>query len=245
LQRHAADLRMAMLAFQIWCPKGWNGIIVNTACTEAGILTVRNVCLPEPYAVTRWANLLRVDNLCVDQLRILIDGTFSALESDSIASRNPIQYLEIGLQTAVNHTKAGALLWMIGLDSLLAAQGEALFAARLCRLLGNDTRIFPEDYRGRRPVYTVGEVASDIYQLRNQVAHGDRIRAKYLTKREFQFDPPKLHYLRIGEWSYQSLLCEAGLFALCAALRKVILDGHLKILNQPRIWKRWLDEGLV
>ena len=154
--------------------------------------------------------------------------------------KQSVPYLEIGLQTAVNHGKAGALLWMIGLDALLAAQGEALFAARLCRLLGKDTRIFPRDYAGLRPAYTVGELAADIYQIRNQIAHGDRIRAGYLRKSEF--DPPEHHYLGNEEWSYQSLLCEAALFALCAALRKVIVGGHLELLRQPRAWKKWLDE---
>lgn len=243
LQSMASVLRGAMLAFQIWAPKGWMGILVNSALRDDGTVSVINVCLPESYAVSRWANLLRVDNLSVDQLKILMVGTLSALESDSIPSRNPFQYLEIGLQTAVNHPKAGALLWMIGLDSLLAAHGEAMFAARLCRLLGKDSRVFPDDYAGRRPVYTIGDVASDIYQLRNQIAHGDRIRPKYLEKSEFRFDPPALRYLHIGEWSYQSLLWEAALFTLCAALRKVILDGHLGLLTQPRIWKRWLDGG--
>jgi len=157
----AGDLRSAMLAFQIWAPKGWEAIIVTTTIADGGSIRVLTVSFPEHYAVTRWARRVRVDDLLVDELRAIIDGTLWALDSDSVTANNPFQYLEIGLQTAVNHGKAGALLWMIGLDSLLAAQGEALFATRLCRLLGKGTRIFPKDYAGRSPAYTVGDLAAD------------------------------------------------------------------------------------
>jgi hypothetical protein len=196
----------------------------------------------EPYATTPWADglSLKNKNLSVEELGKLIDGVRSAIEANSIESRNPFQYLEIGLQTAFHHLKAGALLWMIGLDSLLAAQHEALFASRLCRLLGADTRIFPEDCVGRRPAYTVGGVAADIYQLRNQIAHGDRIRDAYLEKCKFRFDPPVSEELRIGECTHQLVFLEAALFALVAALRKVILDGHLNRLSQPKEWKKYL-----
>ena len=151
------------------------------------------------------------------------------------------QYLEIGLQTAVNHLKAGALLWMIGFDALLAAHGEARFVSRLCCLLGEGVRVFPGDRAGRRPAYTVGDLASGIYQLRNQTAHGDRIRKQYLERIEFRFEPAIPEYLRIGEWTYQSLLFEAALFTLSAVLRRVILDRHLELLKEPRAWKNYLD----
>jgi hypothetical protein len=78
--------------------------------------------------------------------------------------------------------------------------------------------------------YTVGELAAGIYQIRNQIAHGDRIRAEYLQNSEFRFDPAEHHYLGVEEWSYRSLLCEAAFFALCAALRQVIVGGNLKLL---------------
>jgi hypothetical protein len=170
----------------------------------------------------------------------IIDGTFAALEADSISTKNPFQYLEIGLQTAVNHTKAGALLWMIGLDSLLAAHKVDTFKARLCRLLGANTYIFPRDYAGRQPTYKVGDLAADVYQLRNQIAHGDRIRDEYLVRSEFSLEPTLPDLYRIGERSYQSVLWEATLFLLCACLRQVILDGHLDLLAQPKEWKKWL-----
>jgi hypothetical protein len=241
-QSLAENLQTAMLAFQIWAPKGWSGLIINSEVMDNGSRRVISVPRrPEPYAVSRWGKLLKIDDLSVDELKALIDGTLSALQSDSVPQKNPFQYLKIGLQTAILHIKAGALLWMIGLDALLAAQKDTAFSARLCRLLGRHTLVFPADRFGRQPVYTVGEVASDIYQLRNQIAHGDRIRPEYLEKSEFRFKPAGLPYLRVEECSYQSILCEAALFTLCAALRNVILSGHLDLLKTPKAWKRWLS----
>jgi hypothetical protein len=113
--------------------------------------------------------------------------------------------------------------------------------SRLCCLLGEGVRVFPGDRAGRRPAYRVGDLTSGIYQLRNQIAHGDRIRKQYLERIEFRFEPAIPEYLRIGEWTSQSLLIEAALFTLGAALRKVILDGHPELLKEPRALKNYLD----
>lgn len=59
-------------------------------------------------------------------------------------------------------------------------------------------------------------MASDLYQLRNQITHGDRIREKYMNRCEFRFEPSELECLRIEDWTYQSLLLEAALFTLVA-----------------------------
>lgn len=243
LQETASDVRIAMLGFQIWMPKGWTAVIVNSELKESGAEEVVSVSYPECYWLSKWANLLSIDSQPFVELGSIIDGTLAALEADSISTKNPFQYLEIGLQTAVNHRKAGALMWMIGLDSLLAAQRADTFKARLCRLLGANSYIFPQDFLGRQPTYKVGELAADIYQLRNQIAHGDRVRSEYLKKSGFSVEPTLLDFFKIDECSYQTVLCEASLFLLCAALRQVILDGHLDLLAQPKEWKRWIGKA--
>jgi hypothetical protein len=75
---------------------------------------------------------------------------------------NPLQFLEIGLQTAAHHQRVGALVWIFGLDAHLAAERQQLFADRLKRLLGAETLIFPKDFAGRQPTYTVGHVAANL-----------------------------------------------------------------------------------
>jgi hypothetical protein len=240
LQRSELTLRNAMLGFQLWAPKGWDGIIIGAQCA-GGQLNVETVSCPEPYPMSRWSNLIDIKKLDTDELAPLVEGTLVALESTSVPAKNPFQFLEIGLQTAFNHVRAGALLWTMGLDGLLAAEKQDRFAERLKRLLGENTLVFPEDGVGRRPVYTVGEVAAKMYDLRNLIAHGKEILETYRKPIDFKFEPPELAYLIVKKWTYEMLLQESSLFTLIAALRKVITSGHIATMNDKRAWEKWLD----
>jgi hypothetical protein len=62
-----------------------------------------------------------------------------------------------------------------------------------------------------------------------------------MEKQEFAFEPNGSQY-NVWKRSYQMILCDCALFALCAALRRVILDGHLPLLENPKAWKAWLDK---
>lgn len=241
LSRLATDLRNAMLGFQLWCVKGWDGIIVDAQLTEAGAANVETVHFAEPYPMSQWSKMMNLEKLDAAALTPLVEGTLVALESRAVRTKNPFQFLEIGLQTAFNHVRAGALMWTMGLDALLVAEKQDRFASRLIRLLGEDTLVFPEDYVGRRPTYTVGEVAANMYDWRNLIAHGKEILEKYRQPIQFQFEPPEMAYLSVEDWTYEVLLCESSLFTLTAALRKVITDGQLELLANKRQWERWLD----
>jgi hypothetical protein len=237
----ASNLRTAMLGFQLWCVKGWDGIIVSAQLTDAGTAKVESVHFAEPYPMSQWSKMMDPAKLDVAELAPLVEGTLAALESGAVRTMNPFQFLEIGLQTAFNHVRAGALLWTMGLDALLAAERQDRFASRLIRLLGKDTLVFPADWVGRRPTYTIGEVAANIYDLRNLIAHGKEVLEKYRKPIQFQFEPPDLAYLAVEKWTYETLLFESSLFTFIVALRKVITDGQLELMADKRPWERWLD----
>lgn len=86
--------------------------------------------------------MLSVEKSDPAQLPALVEGTLAALESKNTRQKNPFQFLEIGLQSAVNHYRAGALLWIVGLDGLLGAEKRDVFKARLIRRLGANTLVF-------------------------------------------------------------------------------------------------------
>lgn len=239
LEELALDLRSAMLGFQLWAPVGWDGILIKT---RKPALTIHNVSIAEPYQRSRWARQLGLESLNPSDLGTLVEGTLGALKSQSVPQTNPLQFLEIGLQTAAHHPRVGALLWILGLDALLAAERQQLFAKRLIRLLGAETPTFPVNFMGRRPMYTVGDVAADIYDLRNLIAHGKEILQKYRDQIEIQLEPESLAYLHVEKWSYGTLLAESALFTLLAALRKVITAGLLEVMDRKREWERWLDQ---
>jgi hypothetical protein len=239
LKRSATTLRSTMLGFQLWEQKGWDGIIINAQCADT--VRVENVSIAEPYPMSQWGKMMDVQKGNPAELGPLVEGTLQAFESASVPVVNPFQFLEIGLQTAYNHVRAGALLWTMGLDALLVAEKQRRFASRLNRLLGPQTQVFPEDWVGRRPVYTVAEVAASIYDLRNLIAHGKEILEKYRQPINFKFEPPELAYLAV-EWTYETLLYESSLFTFIAALRKVITEGHLTMIQNKRAWEAWLDQ---
>ena len=193
--------------------------------------------------MSHWGKMMDFRKLDPSELAPLVEGTMTALESKSVPVMNPFQFFEIGLQTAFNHVRAGALLWTAGLDGLLAAEKQRWFAPRLIRLLGKATRVFPEDWVGRRPRYTVENVAASVFDLRNLIAHGKEILEKYRAPIEFEFEPPELAHLAVEKWTYETLLYESALFTLIAALRKIITGGHVEMMKDKRAWERWLDSA--
>ena len=245
LNEMAEDLRTAMLAFQLWAPIGWDGLILDCWRTETGSLTVERVHRPEEYAIPLWGKLLDLRKLDPAHLEILVEGTLAAEQSGCVPVINPFRFLEIGLQTAVNHRRTGAVLWMMGLDGLLAAERQVVFSNRLQKLLGKDTRIFPEDRAGRQPTYTVAELAASMFEFRSLIAHGKEILQKYREPITFQLEPGAGdHHVAIEKWSRGTLMIESILFTLIASLRAVINESLMERIGRQRAWKRWLDSPL-
>lgn len=245
LAQMADDLRTAMLGFQLWAPVGWDGLILDCwQLPNQQLLKVETVHLPEPYWAPLWARMLNIEKFDPAQLRSLVEGAIAAVDSGSVPLVNPFRFLEIGFQTAVNHRRAGAVLWMMGLDGLLAAENEGIFSRRLQKLLGADERVFPEDWIGRRPTYTVRELASGMYEFRSLIAHGREILQKYRDPIKFEYEPNEAVQLTMENWSRGTLMIESTVFCLIAALRKVITGNLAQRVMDHRIWKRWLDAPL-
>jgi hypothetical protein len=240
LARIQITLRTAVLAFQLWAPKGWDGVIIHAQVRDG--LHVDSVVFAEPYVMSKWGKMVNAEALNPGELATLVEGTLTAFESRSVPLVNPFQFLEIGLQTAFNHAIGGALFWTFGLDGLLGnAGGQEVFCARLNRLLGADTLIFPVDWAGRRPVYKVGDVSKDIFAFRNQLSHGQMILEKHRKPIDFKFEPPELAYLAIEKWTQTTLIVESALFTLLASLKRIITEGYLERMKDQRIWSGWLD----
>ena len=240
----ADTLRAAMLGVQVWSPIGWHGLILDCIRTDEGLLGVERVHKPERYAVPSWGRMIDLCKVDPLPLRCLVEGTLAADQSGCVPLVNPFRFFEIGLQTAVNHRRAGAVLWVMGLDALLGAEKQAVFSRRLQKLLGPDTRIFPEDWVGRKPKYTVADLAEDVFEFRSLIAHGRKILDKFRDPIKFQFETEDLASLGVERWSRGTLMIESIVFTLIAALRKVIIDGLIDGIKHQRQWKKWLDAPL-
>lgn len=237
ITRMAGMLRTGMLGLQLWAPKGWDGLIIASEASRR----IQNVFIQEAFPDSRWGRMMDAEKLDPTVLARVVEGALQAFESGSVPVINPFQFLEIGLQTAFNHRRAGALLWITGLDGLLAAEKRDVFVARLTGLLGTEAAVFPPDWVGREPVYTVGQVAGRIFEWRGLIAHGKKILDKFRERIPFEFKPNELQYLPIEDWTEETLLHESALFCLIAALRKVIEEGLTTLVQDKRAWEAWLD----
>jgi hypothetical protein len=242
MPKMAEDLRDAMLGLQLWAPIGWDGLILNCSRREEnGALTVERAQLPEAFAAPRWGQMLDLRMFDPAQLGTLVEGALVAAESRCAPVMNPFQFLELGFQMAMNHDRAGAVLWMMGLDGLLAAEKKEVFSRRLKKLLGEGTCILPTDCVGRQLGYTVGGVAADMFDFRNVIAHGKEIPQKYREPIMPSSQPGMVPYSAAEEWSYGTLIIDCIAFALIAALRRVITEDLMPRIKDQRNWKRWLD----
>ncbi len=88
LERLIATLRTAMIGFQLWCSRGWDGVIISAQRTEAG-LNVETVHVPEPYPYSFWRRMLSTEKCNPAQLSGLVEGTLTAFESKVCAKSIP------------------------------------------------------------------------------------------------------------------------------------------------------------
>ena len=240
LAEMADVLRSAMLGFQLWAPIGWSGVIVDCWKDDGERFTVDHVHLCEGYATPRWTQALNVAQVSPESLPSLIQGTLTAIQSGFVPIVNPFRFLEIGLQTSINHRRAGTVLWMMGLDGLLGAEKQALFSKRLQKLLGTATRLFP-DWTENPPTFTVADVAADMYEFRSLIAHGKEIIEKYRLPISVEVDRERMDKFATQRWSRGTLMIECTVFALLAALREIITSGLIERMRDQKNWKRWLD----
>jgi hypothetical protein len=117
-------------------------LTINVQVRHDGAMPVESVKFSEPYPVSAWSKMMDLKTQDVAELGPVVEGVFAALETSSVRLINPLRLLEIGLQTACNHVRAGALLWTTGLDALFAAEKQVSFTARLKSFLGRTLGYF-------------------------------------------------------------------------------------------------------
>lgn len=54
VSRMAGMLRTAMIGFQLWLPKGWDGLIIASDASKR----IQNVFFPEAYPDSRWGRMM-------------------------------------------------------------------------------------------------------------------------------------------------------------------------------------------
>jgi hypothetical protein len=152
---------------------------------ENGNLDVRRFELSERQSgieVVEAHKLSTLRNEDAENLRILIPGFIRAMEGEFWKFRMAVQFHDLGYFQSYNW-KPKFLLWASALESIFTShnrdhQGSRVAIARINWFLGERTRIYqPGDWPCVLPdcSLTLSDVLGDIYELRNFVAHGDKI----------------------------------------------------------------------
>ena len=132
-------------------------------------------------------------------------------------------------------------LWATALDGILMAVTAEILRRIYC-ILGRESLVFPEadGVFIFRPI-KVQDIASDLFKLRSEIAHGQKISEKFWERRDDLL--PFFPLLAYGEEAprYLELLEEAALSLLGQVLHKICLKYGLSSYLEPKRWRQVLD----
>jgi hypothetical protein len=159
-------------------------------------------------------------------LRLLLPAFVRACEGDFWKFRMAIQFHDLGYFQSFNW-KPRFLLWASALESIYTShnrdhQGSRVAIARIKWFLDENTRVYPPgDWPRVIPdcALTLGDVLDDLYELRNFVAHGDKVPDSFFNT----FPRSGIN----GGVCKVEVLSEAASFIIRASLIKILREGLL------------------
>lgn|GEM_PF-6176371 len=242
-KRGAMELvRNAAVAFQIAYPVGTNenGLFIILCEVSSNGLAPESMTAHPALVSTTWGRLHQGVRLDEHVLHDLVSGVQNSYKDGPVRAQNAISLLELGLQSTNLHM--GLLLWVMGLDSLLMAGNPQKFSRRVCNLLGKDHLIFPPTILGQ-PKYRVGEIVSDLYELRSELAHGREVGHKFRQAVGFRDEDGSDLKSDPSSCQYREVLHECALFLLCGTLRKIFTE-KLPV-GEVTKWRALLENSAV
>jgi hypothetical protein len=158
-------------------------------------------------------------------LRLLIPEFIRAMKGEFWKFRMAVQFHDLGYFQL--HWKPKFLLWTSALESIFTShsrehQGSRVAVARINWFLGEKTRIYPpRDWPSAVPdcTLTLGDVLNDLYELRNYVAHGDKVPDSFFNT----FPRTGIN----GGISKVEVLCETASLVIRASLIKILRERLL------------------
>ena len=235
----------AMYAWQILWPSSSVHVYVKFRETPEGFDPIGYVHFPKLTVPFVAGTMNRDEDQLKTDFPAILEGVNRAFDSCIVRLQNPILLLEHGLQT--NNVYMSMLMWVMGLDVLLMAGNIGPFIDRLEGFLGRTAYVFPPVYSpARQPRLTVAELARDVYELRNKIAHGAEI-PKNPFRLEHMLEDTKGLQVNWETNVYAMTLQNAALFLLTGCLRKIFLSHLTDDVGNERTWKTNLKafEGLA
>jgi hypothetical protein len=170
--------------------------------------------------------LFSLRNRDADDLRRYAPEFLRGMRGQYWKFRMAVQFHQLG-HFQPSDWKARFLLWCSAIESIYTShdrdhQGSLVATSRIKWFISEDVSIYgPGDISSllEDPHITVRQVVDDLYEMRNYVAHGDRIPDPYFTdilRRGF-----------IGAVNKWQVLLEASSFIVRTSLMKILRDGLL------------------
>ncbi len=203
--------------------------VVRGTIGEDGSFNVRGFELTERLSGVEVVEAHKLSTLRVvdaEGLCALLPEFIRAIEGEFWKFRMAAQFHDLGFFQSYNW-KPKFLLWASAIESIFTShsrdhQGTRVATERIKWFLGERTRIYPPAERWEAipdcPL-TIGDLLDDLYELRNFVAHGDKVPDSFFHT-----------YPRTGVNGgvcKVEVLLEAASFIIRASLVKILRDGLL------------------
>ncbi|MEJ2006899.1 MAG: hypothetical protein P8Z30_01890 [Acidobacteriota bacterium] len=238
-ERNAKELvRNTILACQVVFPTGSHdsGSFLCVCEKHRETLVICSFSLNRRLQTASWA-LTPFPPIDKQELVTVVEGVQEAFRKEVARLVNPLCLLELGEEANNSHMRL--LQWVTGLDALLIAEGRYDFERNLSNLLGRRTYVFPP-IDGVQPKYQVGDVALDLYKLRDKIAHGLAIPKEFREITGFEDVGGKLIDGMYRYCQYRHVLEEAALFLLCSALKTVFTRNLTEVVADLSTWREYL-----
>jgi hypothetical protein len=168
--------------------------------------------------------LFKLRNRDADDLRTYAPSFLQAMRGQFWKFRMAVQFYELGHFQALDW-KARYLQWCSAIESIYTShsrehQGSLVATSRIKWFLGEDTHIYaPGDISDllEDPEIRIDQIVDDLYEMRNFMAHGDKIPDSFVTT--------NLRTGFNGPVQKREVLLEAASFIVRASLLKILRHG--------------------
>jgi hypothetical protein len=182
---------------------------------------------PHLLDVPEVEKLFHLRNSDLDLLKVVVPDFLHAMRGEFWKFRMAVEFHEGGHFQA-GYWKARYLLWCSALEAIYTSddwehQGSLVATERIKWFLGEKTPLYEPgdvpDFVRPRPTTSIGEVVQEVYEVRNYIAHGEKIPDKY-------FQTPVRAGLQ-GMVKMLAVLEEAVSFIIRKSLLRILQKGLL------------------
>jgi hypothetical protein len=227
-------------------PMSQSALLMRGTVRYDGTLDVTGSDIPPLHLieVPEVQKLFHLRNSDCNALRLCVPEFLRGMMGGFWKFRMSLQFHDLGYFQTLDW-RARYLLWCSAIESIYTThhrehQGKRVATSRIKWFLGETTSIYaPGDLTDllRDPQITVGRIVGDLYDVRNYLAHGDRIPDVFFTE--------ILRNSFNGGVNKMDVLLEAASFIVRSTLLKVLQDRLLDHFTDARSAETYFGPSLT